>query len=101
MHLPQDIFGVIRGLQAVAKAGIQLQEAALRSTFQNSSIKVLGEEIVSNIKKSKSNPWETNTIINTVVDTTDRLTTVVDGVVKFAIISGTKSPTKGMTQLKV
>ncbi|KAF5294249.1 hypothetical protein FQR65_LT10835 [Abscondita terminalis] len=84
MSKQQEILGVIRGLQAVAQAGLKLQEQTVNEIWRNSSIKTVLEN-ATNIKSNSNfninqSPEE---IIKIISDTGDRLFTVADGVNKF------------------
>lgn len=96
MSLPQDILGVIRGLQAVVQAGIRLQESSCRVIWQNSSVKALAEECLTNARKAPTSEANKNSadVTSFLKENSDRLFTVIDGIKQYAALS-TKTVLKG------
>ncbi|KAK5643386.1 hypothetical protein RI129_007231 [Pyrocoelia pectoralis] len=91
MSRGKEILGVIRGLQAVAEAGIKLQQESLETFWHNSSLR----NVAQNVFESKKNPISSNNkkpedLVKIVTDTGDRLYTIVDGIGEF--VSFKKAP---------
>lgn len=100
MSKQQEIFGVIRGLQAVGQAGIKLQEEVVKQLWQNSSFKTILENAINVKSKSNINAnQKPEDIINVINDTGDRLFTVVDGIKQFVAYSFS-STSKNSLQIK-
>lgn len=83
----QDLFGVLRGFQTVAQAGVQLQEQNLRIIWANSSAKSAITSTLDNIEKTVKTPVKPDEIIKTAVEGVDRISTVLQGIKDYTELS--------------
>lgn len=83
----QDLFGVLRGFQTVAQAGLQLQEQNLRIIWANSSVKLAIASTLDNIEKVVKTPVKPNEIIKTAAEGADRISTVLRGIKDYTELS--------------
>lgn len=90
----QDLFGVLRGFQTVAQAGLQLQEQNLRIIWANSSAKLAIASTLGNIEKTVKSPVKPNEIINTAAEGVDRISTVLQGIKDYTELSVKTTITK-------
>ncbi|XP_031340786.1 atypical kinase COQ8B, mitochondrial [Photinus pyralis] len=84
MSRGQELWGVIRGLQAVTEAGIKLQLQLLEKCWHNSSLRTVAQNVYENTKRpTSSSTGKPEDVLKIVTDAADRLYTVVDGVSEF------------------
>lgn len=91
----QDTLGILRGLQLVAKSVIQSQDDCARHLWANSSIRDIVEENVRTTRQYASklaqNPQkELQDVLNTLKETADRGSVVVEGVRQYAVAAATQ-----------
>ncbi|XP_025836046.1 atypical kinase COQ8A, mitochondrial [Agrilus planipennis] len=96
MSRSQDILGVIRGLQAVSKAGIKLQEDNLKLILKNSTVKNSVEELANAVKQGPQNVLQNVADLNKVAkEGTERVVTVIQSAKQYFDLY---SPTYGKVQ---
>lgn len=99
----QDTLAILRGLQLVAKSAIQSQDECARHLWANSSIRDIVEQNVQSTRQYASkfaqNPQkELQDVINSLQETADRGSVVVEGVRQYAVAAATQgSPTTAST----
>lgn len=95
----QDTLAILRGLQLVAKSVIQSQDDCARHLWANSSIRDIVEQNVRTTRQYASkfaqNPQkELQDVLNSLKETADRGSVVVEGVRQYAVAAATQgSPT--------
>lgn len=104
MSRSQDALVILKGLQLIAKASVNLHEEHLSRLWRNSSVRLAAANNLHDIKqcadKFRAHPKEELTsIIDSVTETAERIGTVAEGLRQFSVAAiANAKPTKATVQ---
>lgn len=84
MSLPQELFGLLRGVQVIAEAGFKIQKKAFEEAFQNYTVKSLVHNALNATENSNTIiNQKSEDIIKSINEVGENLNIVAEGINQF------------------